>query len=48
MLRLLVREKRLHIIKSNGTIEDIRERTIRALGISKPDPEINGNPHKER
>lgn len=48
MLHLLVQEKRLHIIKSSGTIEDIRERTKRALGISKPDQEINGNPHKER
>lgn len=48
MLHLLAQEKRLHIIKSSGTIEEVRERTIRALGISKPDQEINGNPHKEQ
>lgn len=48
MLHLLVKEKRLHIIKSSGTIEDVRERTKRALGILEPDPEIHGNPHKER
>lgn len=48
MLHLLVQEKRLLVIKSSGTIEDVRERTIRALGKSKPDPEINGNLHKER
>lgn len=48
MLRLLVEQRRLHIIKSSGTIEDVRERTKRALGISTPDPEIHRNPHKER
>lgn len=49
MLRLLVREGRLHIIKSSGTIEEVRERTKRALGLSTPNPEgQQRNPHKER
>lgn len=48
MLHLLLREKRLIIIKSSGTIEDVAERTKRALGVLTLDPETYGNPHKER
>lgn len=48
MLKLLLREKRLLIIKSNRTINDVRERTNRALGILTPDSETYRNPHKER
>lgn len=48
MLKSLIKEGRLIIIKSSGTIEDIRERTNRALGILTSDPEIHLNPHKER
>ncbi len=48
MLRLLAEQKRLHVIKSSGTIEDVRERTKRALGILTPDLEIHGKPNKER
>lgn len=56
MLRLLTQQKRLHIIKSNGTIEDVRKRTQIALENAKKytlegskfNQEINGTPHKER
>lgn len=48
MLHLLTQQKRLHIIKSSGTIEDVRERTKRSLGIFLPDPEIQGKLNKER
>jgi len=47
MLHLLAQEKRLLVIKSSGTIEDIRERTKRALGILSPTPEGQRNPCKE-
>lgn len=48
MLHLLVDQQRLIIIKSSGTIEEVRERTKRALGILKPITEGQRNPHKER
>lgn len=56
MLHKLAREKRLLVIKSNGTIPEVQERTKialekankRALEGQRPTPEIHGNPHKER
>lgn len=48
MLHNLAKENRLRVIKSSGTIEDVRERTIRALGISTPDSEVHGNPRERR
>lgn len=48
MLHLLAREKRLHVIKSSGIIEDIRKRTVRALELQPPAETQGRNPYEKR
>ncbi len=47
MLKQLVRERRLCIVKSNGSIEDVQERTRRALGLDSLYEGIR-NPYEKR